>query len=1344
MSEVRHFSGRLFFPWLFFQWLFFQGLGPLLFLLLALPASARADAPNLVIIPGDPTMRPLAAAVAQLRNDVSRPELANVHIQILPSSRVGEAELSAIAAADVFIFNNPGREALRKTTPAIQALLARGGRAYALGSPVDGAAEAGLVQDTELRAYVSAGGADNLANMLRRVLAREFGMDAGAIPAPRPFPSQGLWNPRSNRVFEQFEDYVADYSKQQTGGEAQRPWVGILFNRVTAQAGVSPMLEAMMTALERRGYNVAPAFGYPSDVPARAFFVDGDGKPRTAAIIALAMKMGHTPDSAIPAMEQAGVPLINAISLYEQSVEEWRDSALGLSLGERSWQVATAEFAGAIAPTVMAGKEPLREPSSGLEYMEEMPIPERVERLVERVHRWAQLQRLANADKRVAVIYYNYPPGKENIGASYLNVLPRSLWQIYTRLRDEGYSVSGGPETEQALFERVRDHGSNIGLWAPGALEQLVRGKHVELWPVAEYRKWFDRQPKPLRTMINDAWGEPEASTIMTWRDSDGAAYFVFPVQRFGGLLFAPQPSRGSEQQIDKLYHDVMVPPHHQYLAFYLWLQHVYDAHAMVHVGTHASHEWLPGKEVGFTPADPPEAMVGAVPQLYPYIVDDIGEALQAKRRGMATIISHMTPPFDKTHLNSELVRLKQAFSDYAVAAQKSDMAAAAQLAQVEALANELGVLADLGLDSLEDERAIEEVEHYLKEIHERDTPYGLHTFGVAADEALRIATADAILSLDTELAGPERERRRAELVDLLETSAAVELNALVAGLEGRYIAAGPGNDPLRNPSSLPTGRNLYGFNPDTLPTRGAWEQGAALAEAFVADYLERHDSYPDRVVFNLWSTEAMRHEGVTEAEILALLGVRPRWDAWGRVSGVELIERAELGRPRVDVTIVPSGLYRDTLPNLMLMLDMAVDKVKDLEEEDNPVIANVRRVRALLREQGVSDEEAARMAAVRLFTEPSGTYGTGLDGVIQASNSWDDDAQVAAVYFNRVGHLFGQGYWGERPGAEGLAVDIFKMALSGAKAAIHSRASHLYGTLDNDDVFQYLGGTALAIRQVNGAATESVILDLASKDGPRHESLERYLGRELRSRYTNPEWVKAMLDEGYAGARFVMKVTEHLWGWQVTNPEAVSDAHWQEMYETYVADRENLDIRERFRSTQNLLAYQAMVDKMLVAINKGYWQAADEVREHLNEVNAELIAEAGVACNLHSCSSAEVIAAAQAQDARAMEMAMLQPAPAPGAAAAVPAQAAEPAATASPGAHTTSAPPPATAQPQAAQQDGESTDLVEGFEVQRMSQSRAPASAAPAEQAVQWLLVGCLLLIAAGFAWNAVQTRRQ
>ncbi len=433
-------------------------------------------------------------------------------------------------------------------------------------------------------------------------------------------------------------------------------------------------------------------------------------------------------------------------------------------------------------------------------------------------------------------------------------------------------------------------------------------------------------------------------------------------------------------------------------------------------------------------------------------------------------------------------------------------------------------------------------------------------------------------------------------------------------------------------------------------------------------------------------------------------------------------------------MVITPSGLYRDSLPTLMLLLDKAVSAVKDLNEPDNAIRANVLRTRKALVERGVAPDQAERMSAVRMFTAPSGDYGTGLDNVIRASNSWNTEAEVVDVYFNRFGHLFGQGFWGDSGGpvtrsndggaSSSLGIDVFKLALKDVKAVLHSRSSNLYGTLDNDDVFQFLGGAAMAVRQVNGTSPQTLLVNLNDPARYGMETLDKSMGREMRTRYLNPAWINAQFKEGYAGARLISQVVDNLWGWQVTTPEAVDSAKWQEFFEVYVQDKHKLDVKKQFKDAKNTLALQAMVDRMLVAVNKGYWKAPAEVVAELNKVNLELIAEAGTACDRDSCSSKAVTQLAEQLDKLKSVKAnggfglgaSTAGLPAPSSAAAQPAVAADQ--------------PEAQAKP---------SDIVRGQQLKEQS---------PAEQVIEqlvwtygWLI---LLVMAMGIGWQAWRTRRE
>jgi len=1175
---------------------------------------AYAAPVKVALLTGDAQSAAAIGAIAEMRRD---PALQDVTVRAFPRIELSDGDRKFVRQSDIVIGYTRYGVLLRALAMEIRAAADRGSFIAGVGGPLDPEfADLGFRRVDALARYFDAGGQANLVQMVRAALARQL-RPGLTFAAPSVFPEIGFFDPASRRAFARFEDYSAAYLK----GKPERrehPWIGVYFSRDTATSGQTELLSAINSALAARGFNALFGFGYPADAALPVLFLDADRHSRIEALVGLTLKIGNVPSKLAPLLAQLDVPILNAIALNRQSRVDWERSASGLDFIERSWQVGSAELAGAVAPTIVASKEQLVDIATGESYVMTMPITERVERLADRVTAWVNLRHESPVARRVAVIYYNYPPGRESIGASYLNVLPQSLWEILKRLRAEGYDANGAPTTADELFTIIRAFGSNPapGTNLLGELDQLARSGRVQVLPVSEYRRWFDRLPLALRKQIIGKWGEPEQSKVMVWHDRSGEAFFVLPMLRWGNLLFGAQPTRGWDQDIQAAYHDVTLPPHHQYLAFYLWLQKSFQANAMVHVGTHATHEWLPGKEVGFTAGDTGEVIVGAVPQFYPFTVDDIGEGLQAKRRGMATIITHLTPPLDRAGLNPELREIAGLINDYHVAKEKGALGSTDMLRDLAQRGGKCGVFKDLAItlapDTVLSDDQIEEIEHHLKKIGERMTPFGMHTFGVAPDEKNRAATAEAILSFEPELAADQRARRKADLMARMEFSAKAELDALCAGLAGHYIPAGPGNDPIRNPDALPTGKNFYGFDPARMPTPATFAAGSRLATDLIESYRKRHaGQFPDRLVFNLWGTETSRHEGAMEAQILALMGVRPKWDARGRVQGLELVARAELDRPRIDVTIVPSGLYRDLFPNLMLLLDQAVDVVKTDTSEDNPLVQNIAAARVALQAQGVAPADAERLASVRLFSVPSGTYGAGLDHVIQQADSWTNEQQVAGVFFNRMSHLFGQGFWGTRAAA-GTNIDlsptVLRLALKGAKAVIHSRSSNVYGAIDSDDFYQYLGGTAMAVREVNGKPADTLVADLSNPKFSETVTLERYMGREMRSRYLNPKWIEAMLKEGYAGGRMMRQVTDNLWGWQVAVPEAVDASKWQEMFETYVQDRYKLGIRERLRAAENLAAYKAMVERMLTVTDKGYWKPAPATVDQLRRTQADLV----------------------------------------------------------------------------------------------------------------------------------------
>jgi cobaltochelatase CobN len=1196
-------------------------LSPLLFLTTSSAATSRKTGVYLMM--GDYNSRISLEAVKSIRarfpsqnRDVDfravtgrTPEKLN---QSQPSSG------NRVVAPGIGIIHIMDQRMVAGLKPQLEEMIRRGMRVYAVGGNYGKQdQQMGLINDEAVNAYYQEGGVENMAQLILFLLKRDCGHNV-EYRKPVKIPQQGYYLRESHRVVETYEEYRRLYRAR------PGPWVGIPFFKTNLDSGETKLVDTIVDRLEKEGMNVLPMFGYPTEVAVERFLLDENGKPRVRAAIGVSFKVGISPQRAIPILTRLGVPVIDAITLMSQSREEWEKSKVGLDIFERSSAVGLPELAGIIQPTVVASREKAIDRESGIEYVTTEPIPERIDRLVNRVKAWINLQTKRNGDKKVALIYYNYPPGKQNIGAAYLNVLPESLYEIVNRMRAEGYDTGPEEPTRQRIYNDVIGFGRNVAKWAPAEIDRLARSGKALLLPVETYKRWFRELPPGFRKSVLKDWGEPENNGIMTWRDDSGKTFLILPGIRYGNLLLTPQPSKAWEQAIEKAYHDPNIAPHHQYVAFYLWLTKGFGVDALAHIGTHGSHEWMGGKEVGFTSEDPSEALIQDIPNIYPYIVDDVGEGIQAKRRGMAVVIDYMTPPFDRAGMNRDLKELAALISDYNSAREKSPQLASAKLEEINRIVAKNGMLTDLKLKAIRSLDEMERLDDYIREISETTTPFGLHTFGKSPEPRYIRSTAESIVSVEKKLSPGEREKRIAALEDAIRRSGRRELDSFINALNGRYIPAGTGNDPLRNPDSLPTGKNFYSFDPARIPSPATYATGARLVGELVEEYRKRHGVYPDKLSYVLWATECIRHEGVMESQIMNLMGVRPKWDERGRVQGVEVIPRKELGRPRIDVTMIPSGLYRDVFPILMDLLDKGVSLARDQVEQDNLVRNNTLKTRKMLLDKGISEEMAQRMASVRIFTEPSGAYGTGLDTVIVASNSWDNEKKVVDVYFRRMGHMYGQGFWGERgkQGNQDLGDMLFKNALSGSKIAIHSRSTNTIGVLDTDDFYQYLGGTAMAIRAVDGKSPEVFVSNMTNPNKPVQETLEKNMGRELRARYLNPEWIKAMAKEGYAGGRFIDKVTEHLWGWQVTVPEAVDKAKWQEMYETYVLDRNKLGIKDIFRKSGNMWAYQSVVARMLETARKEYWKPEAKVVEKLAEEYARTTIEVGMACCDHTCNN--------------------------------------------------------------------------------------------------------------------------
>jgi cobaltochelatase CobN len=1072
-----------------------------------------------------------------------------------------------------------------------------------------------------LWAYYRHGGRPNFTHLFDYLQRWQAGRSTADVPPPQELPAAGAYHPRFPLGFSADVRAVLDAVRV----PGSHGVVGVGFHASYLESAALEQVDALVEALEKRGVTALPLF----------YSIGPDaGLPKLMqGLVDVHFHLQPVYHTAFAAqLDKLGIPVLQGIGWSDGGVQDYREDRVGLPLATTPLYLALPEQNGLIDPMVGWARGTGR-----IEI-----IPEQIDAMADKAVAYVRLQSTPRAERRLAVMVYNYPPGERNMAASFMNI-PRSLERISTALNQAGYTIE--PRTEAQWIEQV---GRVIsGLHHPEKLAALAADGLAEKFPLERYHAWYDGLPTAVRERIEARWGKPEESPFVR----EGA--FLIPRVLDGKIAVLPQPPRGrpGKESERSLYHDLRVPVNHYYLAVYLWTRTQLGAHALVHLGTHGTQEWMPGKERGLHVTDDPLLALGETPIVYPYIVDNVGEATQAKRRGRAVMVSHQTPLFRPSGLHGKRVELHNLLHQYLTLEEGEVKQRTAARLKQEVLGGT--ILSDLGWTAEKidaDFDAFQTALHdYLHTLAAQAQPIGLHTFGQTGDDKARLTTVLQMLGVDlfTQLGIDDPQEMFADNYEKIETTrpyrwlAAVlhlsaetpeprlpeiearardwyaklaaepEMAGLLTALDGKHVTPSVGGDPLRAPESLPTGRNLYGFDPSTLPTREAWETGCAAVTALIEQHRQEHGAPPKKLAYSLWAVEAMRHGGVLESQALYAMGVRPVWNPQGRVIDVELIPREQLGRPRIDAVLSATGLYRDQFPNLMAHLAKAAALVADLDEPDNPSHANSLTILADLLAQGVSREEAVSLAKTRLFGSPSGVYGTGLEGAAQASDTWEKDDKLAQLYLRHMSYAYGPdpSKWGQ--GEDGSP--LYAANLRGVEGAILARTSNLYGMLTTDDPFQYLGGISLAVRHLTGKSPSLYISNQRQPGTARIESAARFLATELNTRAFHPGWVRSMQAEGYAGALDLQNMVNNLWGWQVVDPRMVTAAQWQRLHEVYVQDALGLDLRAWFEKNQPE-ALVRMTERMLEAIRKDYWDAPEATRRELVETWQQLTQKYAIA----------------------------------------------------------------------------------------------------------------------------------
>lgn len=1102
----------------------------------------------------------------------------------------------------------------------------------------DGNQAAGMAQEQVnlLGDYYSNAGKDNFTAFFCHV-GNQLNKTANTCSELRISPAIGFYHPQADGQF--FNDLPEYLHWRKVALDDGRPMIGLLFHRAYVDSGLTSFIDSSIAEVEKAGALALPMFTGATENGEITHLASLNGKPRADVLINMQIMLNSAGRKV--EFEQLGIPVLQAMPYRKGEQADWEQDPQGLDPQDIPFYLAQPELAGLIDPLFAAATVQ----SDG----DIVAIDRQLSAVVAKAMRLVTLQRKPESEIRTAIQFYNYPPGEKNLGASFMNV-PRSLERLLKEYQALGYQVE--LRDEQQLIDELSS------LLAPfyrsGKLAELLASDRAGRLPLATYRNWFAGLPQHQQQAINGRWGQPQQAGLFL--DQDGEQFFAIPRLHLGQQILMPQPPRGEQEDDERaLYHDTKVAPSHSYLATFLWLREQADVDALISFGTHGSYEWQPGKERGLDVQDYPLMVLGDLPVIYPYIVDNIGEALQTKRRGRAVNISHHTPSFGPAGLHGELNELHDLLHQWqSMTEGEVRNATAARIVEMTA---ELKIDKDLALDldtASQNLAALVDTLHlHLHDLALQQQPLGLAHFGQPAEDDLRLFTVQQMLGkpllealfpedpeellvvdyeqlkdsqpfqlLDQYLRQGKDWQGDAATGELLDKGRnwwqqldnSGELAGYFRALKGRHIEASYGGDAIKNPDSLPTGRNLYGFDPSRIPTREAWQAGLQAAERLIAQHQEQHGKYPEKLAFTLWSVETMRHFGMLEAQALALMGYRPVWDQGGRVMGIEPMTASELQRPRVDVIISATGLYRDQFPNVMKWLAQAADEASELEEQGNAVAANSKRLEQQFLAAGMSAEDARLAARTRIFSSESGAYGTGLDDATLVSNSFGEtdgqgqdraagEEKLAKMYLERMQFAYGpdSSRWGQKSDT-----NLYAEQLRGVEGAVLSRSSNLYGMLTTDDPFQYLGGIGLAVRYLDGKSPELYISNLRDANNPRVETAAGFLARDLRTRYLHPGWIKQVQKEGYSGALEVLGSANNLWGWQVTAPDTVRDDQWDEYKAVYLDDKYELGINEWFEQ-HHPHAQAQLIERMLEAARKEYWSTDTENLQQLAQRWQEL-----------------------------------------------------------------------------------------------------------------------------------------
>ena len=1119
------------------------------------------------------------------------------------------------------------------------------------------------------RSYYVLGGDANIRSLFLWAL-RRFGGEDVDVPEPERPPAQGIYYPGREDIG--FGPYL-------DGLDPSRPSIGIFFYQKQWLNGNLGNIDGLIRAVEARGGNPVPVFLQTYEDPITGAIgikrvlrehLTRDGRPVLGAIIET-MSFSQTLVATPGCGEQVcddnffasyGVPVLQAMT-PASSYEAWSADINGLSPAEIAYDVAHPEFDGQIITVPSCTTERMDGGSRAY-----VSVGDRADRIADIAVMWARLRMTADCDRRVAILLYMYPPKTANAGGAAGLDTFASVVDLLHRMRDDGYDIGGSiPETPRELVELMLSGLTNDTDWIS---DEEVRRRTLNVVSPGTYDVWYSRLSDAARARIEEGWGRPPGEFYTV----DGG--LMVPGVVFGNVLVGFQPDRGRD--IQKSYHDPNTVMPHQYLAYYRWLRHVFGAMAVIHVGTHGTLEWLPGKSVALSGDCCPDYVQDSIPDIYPYIIGNPGEGVQAKRRAAAVIVDHMIPTMTRAGSYDEIEELEGILQRYMDAVtQGQDESRAMTLGKLREAVGRMELYSDTKLDPScadgEFESRVDDLYDYVTDVKSNLIKDGLHILGRPPEGELMVEAVYSLTRLDNgevpslrgsiasalgfdilDLQQHPSERvpdgrlkgevlqdaedrdfalisgmsdagfRREECLALAESrfpdpsgriAAAIaficdelvpnllampgEIDSVMSALRGNFVPPGPAGCPTRGRAQLlPTGRNFYSIDPDSVPWHSSWDIGRRMADQMLERYVAEHGAYPRTVGIVVWATDTMKTGGDDIAYILWLMGLRPVWAGYaGRVTDIEVIPVQELGRPRIDVTLRISGLFRDTFPNLVHLIDRGVRIIANLDETDdeNYLAANLRRDIASAIAEGIPEDRAREDASIRIFGDAPGSYGSGTNILIRTSD-WRDVSDIGAIYQSYGQYAYGVDHKGDaRP-------EAFRRVLSRMDVTVKNSVSREYDLFDNDDVYNDLGGFNAAVRAVRGTMPMSVIGCSADTSDIRTRTADEEGRFVFRSKINNPRWLEGLKRHGFKGAQEISDMAEYVFAWDATSG-IIDPWMYQSIAERFLFDEETA---EWFRDA-NPHAMHDTAAWLLEAVGRGMWEPDPETRRQLEDVYQDL-----------------------------------------------------------------------------------------------------------------------------------------